>query len=145
MNVYNNNNYNEFLELFAKIAKQWGIGETAGRVWGLLLIMSKPLTQEEIVNKIHYSRGLVSRALKKLRELRLIGYTKKGREFYYYSTTSFVNGFNRIVQYFIVKDLNPVLKKLRKIGEHNKSTTLSRLFKEYKSFKDYISRLTGRR
>ncbi len=141
MNAYNN--YNDFLEFFAKVTKQWGIGETTGRVWGLLLMMSKPLSQEEIVNTLHYSRGLVSRALKKLRELKLIDYKKEGKQFYYYSTTNFVNGFNKIVQYFIVNNLNPLLEKLDL--EHKKSPTLSRLLKECKSFKSHIYKIIRRR
>ena len=58
----------EVLDSLAKIGKQWGIGESVGRVWGFLLFKSCPVTQREIEEGTGYSRGLVSRSLGKLKK-----------------------------------------------------------------------------
>ena len=57
----------EVLDSLAKIGKQWGLGESVGRVWGFLLFKSCPVTQREIQEGMGYSRGLISRCLRHLK------------------------------------------------------------------------------
>ena len=58
----------EFNHRLGKVGKQWGLGESAGKIWGTLLLIGRPLTQNEIAEHYGSSPGLVSGNLNVLRE-----------------------------------------------------------------------------
>lgn len=94
------------------MSKQWGLGKPVGKIWGFLLFNSIPLTQKEIGDGVNYSRGLVSRSLKQLKELDMLSETRKGKEFYYSTNTSLIKGFDNVVKNFLEKEIRPVIKYL---------------------------------
>ena len=107
-------NTKKILSSFGRISKQWGLGESVGRVWGFLLFKSVPITQKEIEKGVEYSRGLVSRSLKKLKELDIIFATKKGKEFYYSTNASLIKGFNKVTKNFLETEIKPLTESLSK-------------------------------
>jgi len=124
------------LSSFGKISKQWGLGESVGKVWGFLLFKSIPITQKEIEKGTNYSRGLVSRSLKKLKNLDIISVTKKGKEFYYSTNASLIKGFNKITKKFLREEIKPLTeslsKNLEKIEEPTIKKNIHRMINEYK-------------
>jgi len=71
----------KFIGQIALIGKHWGLGEPAGRVWGLMLFEKNPLSQREISKECNYSLSLVSPSLTILENWGLIGVVeKRGRE-----------------------------------------------------------------
>ena len=132
----NNINIQKILSSFGKISKQWGLGESVGRVWGFLLFKSVPITQKEIEKGTNYSRGLVSRSLKKLKELDIIFVTKKGKEFYYSTNASLIKGFNKITKNFLKTEVKPLIESLSKNLNEVKDVTIKknihRMINEYK-------------
>ena len=126
----------KILSSLGKISKQWGLGESVGKVWGFLLFKSMPVTQKEIEKGTNYSRGLVSRSLKKLKELDMIFITKKGKEFYYSTNASLIKGFNKIVKNFLKTEIKPLIeslsKNLNKIKDVDIKKNIRRIINEYK-------------
>jgi len=134
-----NTNTKKILTLSGRIAKQWGLGEPIGKVWGFLLFESIPITQKEIEEGIDYSRGLISRSLKKLKELDLILIDKKGNEFYYSTNSSLIKGFNKIIKSFMEAEVYPLIKtmseNLNEIEDETVKKNIRRMIKEYKQLK----------
>ena len=104
----------KILSSFGRISKQWGLGESVGKVWGFLLFKAVPITQKEIEKGTKYSRGLVSRSLKKLKELDIVSTTKKGSEFYYSTNASLIKGFNKVTKNFLEIEVKPLIEYLSK-------------------------------
>ena len=129
-------NTRKILSSFGRISKQWGLGEPVGRVWGFLLFKSIPVTQKEVEKGTNYSRGLVSRSLKKLKELDIIFITKKGKEFYYSTNASLIKGFNKVTKNFLETEIKPLIESLSKNLNEVKDVTVKknirRMINEYK-------------
>jgi len=102
----------EVLDSLAKIGKQWGIGESVGRVWGFLLFKSCPVTQREIEEGTGYSRGLVSRSLGKLKKGPMIRVEREGREIRYSVNTSLTNSFGELLKRFLAENIKPIIELL---------------------------------
>ena len=126
----------KILSSFGKISKQWGLGESVGKVWGFLLFKSKPITQKEIEKGTNYSRGLVSRSLKKLKEFNMVFAIKKGKEFYYSTNASLINGFNKVIKNFLETEIKPLIeslsKNLNKIEDVTVKKNIRRMINEYR-------------
>jgi DNA-binding transcriptional regulator GbsR (MarR family) len=126
----------KILSSFGRISKQWGLGESIGRVWGFLLFKSVPITQKEIEEGTNYSRGLVSRSLKKLKDLNIVSVTKKGNEFYYSTDASLIKGFNKVTKNFLETEIKPVIEHLSKNSNKIKDKTvkknIQKIINEYK-------------
>ena len=132
-------NSNNMLSSFAKISKQWGLSEPVGRVWGFLLFSSKEVNQEQIEAGTEYSRGLVSRALTKLKELKMINIIRKGKVYFYSANTSLIRGFDNIITNFLENELESTIqtlsKNVTKINEKVVRQQVQRIIKEYKKLK----------
>ncbi len=114
------------LRSFGKIFKQWGLEEPSGKVLGFLLFKSAPVTQREIEEGTSYSRGLVSRSLKKLRKLGLVLVTKKGKEFYYSTNVSMTDLFDKLTKRFLETEIKPILTGLSESLNCIRDTTVKR-------------------
>ena len=129
-------NTKKILSSFGRISKQWGLGEPVGRVWGFLLFKSIPVTQKEVEKGTNYSRGLVSRSLKKLKEFNMIFTIKKGKEFYYSTNASLINGFNKMIKNFLEVEVKPLIESLsknfKKIEDITVKKNIRRTINEYK-------------
>ena len=103
----------EFLNKVSKIGKQWGLGASAGRVWGVLLFNSNPLTQKEIAKQSSYSPGLVSQSLKVLEQMSMLSVVgNKGKERLYGAAVSFIDSFDKVLRNFVEQDVAPIIQVL---------------------------------
>jgi len=129
----------EVLDSLAKIGKQWGIGESVGRVLGFLLFKSCPVTQREIEEGTGYSRGLVSRSLGKLKKGPMIRVERKGREIRYSINTSLTESFGDLLKRFLADDIKPMIELLSasrdKIGDAKVKETFTAMLHEYRKLK----------
>jgi len=118
------------------MGKQWDLGESVGRVWGFLLFKSCPVTQREIEEGTGYSRGLVSRSLKRLELGPMIEVTREGREILYFANTSLTDGFGELMKHFLTDRIKPMIEllsgNLDKIGDAKVRETFLALINEYK-------------
>lgn len=127
----------EFIHRVGKIGKQWGLGEPAGRVWGILLFNKKPLTQKEIASQCRYSLGLVSPSLTILENLGMISIImKRGKVKLYGAVASFMESFEKLVRNFMEQDVRPLIflleSNLEKIKDKEVKARLEFLIKDYK-------------
>jgi len=129
----------EVLDSLAKIGKQWGIGESVGRVWGFLLFKSCPVTQREIEEGTGYSRGLVSRSLGKLKKGPMIRVERKGREIRYSVNTSLTDSFGDLLKRFLAENIKPTIELLSasrdKIGDAKVKENFTVMLHEYRKLK----------
>ena len=128
---------NEFTYRVGKIGKQWGIGEPAGRVWGVLLFNTKPLTQKEIAKQCDYSLGLVSQSLKILEHLgMIITLGRKGRQKLYNVVVSFIDSFEKLLHNFMETEIQPIItlldSNMEEIKEKEVRNRMNILVKDYK-------------
>jgi len=129
----------EVLDSLAKIGKQWGIGESVGRVLGFLLFKSCPVTQREIEEGTGYSRGLVSRSLGKLKKGPMIRVEREGREIRYSINTSLTESFGDLLKRFLAENIKPTIEllstSLDKIGDAKVKETFTAMLHEYRKLK----------
>jgi len=128
---------NEFTYRVARIGKQWGLGEPAGRVWGILLFNAKPLTQKEIAKQCNYSLGLVSQSLKILEHLGMITTIgRRERKKLYTATVSFIDSFEKLLYNFMKTEIRPIIRLLssniEKVKDEEIRNRLDALMKDYK-------------
>jgi DNA-binding transcriptional regulator GbsR (MarR family) len=71
------------LDAAAKAGKMLGVGESVGRIWGFMLLKSRPVTQTEIEAATGYSRGLISQCLQGMEARTVINVERAGREKHY--------------------------------------------------------------
>ncbi len=125
--------FNVFITRTGNIAKQWGLGEPAGRVWATLLFAEKPLSQKEIAEKTGYSLSLVSPSLKILEGLNMVRKKRgDGKEKLYELTASFIETFHLMIRRFLEVEIKPLVEMLNEHIETDKSNKkLVQLSKEY--------------
>ena len=128
-----------FLPYFGKISKQWGLGESVGKVWGYLLFNSEPISQENIEKYVGYSRGLISRSLKELKKLEAIEILRRGQTLYYSTQYSLINGFNKMIEIFIERDVKPLIeqfsKNLKDVKDVNVRKKVKKISEEFKKLR----------
>ncbi len=135
----------DFINHVALIGKRWGLGEPAGKVWGLLLFEESPLPQREIAEKCNYSLSLVSPSLTILQKLGLIGVVeKRGREKLYNAKTSFLEAFEKLFKNFMEMDIEPIIATLSNAEGKEGRKRIQTLINEYKKmllFSQFFSAL----
>lgn len=132
----NNGFKREFIQRTGKIAKQWGIGESAGKIWGLLLLENKSLTQKEIARHLNCSLSLISPGLALMEKLGIISIVgKNGRENQYGAVVSFIDTFEKVMINWVDVEVKPLINLLESNIENADERTgqrLKELLKEYR-------------
>ncbi len=134
---------NEFIYRVGKIGKQWGMGEPAGKVWGVLLFNKMPLTQKEIANQCRYSIGLVSRSINLLENLGMItDVGKKEKEKLYNATITAIDFFGKLMQNFMEQNIRPIISLLELSLEKEKDNAIKSrmnvLIKDYSTINSML-------
>jgi len=126
----------EFIQRTGKIAKQWGIGEPVGKIWGLLLLENKSLTQKEIAKHLRCSLSLISPSLTVMQQLGMISVVgKNGREKQYGAVVSFIDTFENVMKNWVDVEVKPLINLLESSMENADEKTKKRmdeLLDEYK-------------
>ncbi|MBC7114343.1 MAG: MarR family transcriptional regulator [Archaeoglobi archaeon] len=123
----------------SRISKKWGFGAPLGRILGLMLIESRPMTQSEIKRGSGYSKGLVSRTLAKMRELGMVEVERNGRELIYSLRFSLPSILSLMVERFLEEDIRPILENLSEIEwDGDRRRKLERMLKEYSALSTAI-------
>jgi DNA-binding transcriptional regulator GbsR (MarR family) len=71
------------LDAAGKTGKLLGVGESVGRIWGFMLLKSRPVIQKEIEAATGYSRGMISQCLQGMERRTVINVERTGREKHY--------------------------------------------------------------
>jgi DNA-binding transcriptional regulator GbsR (MarR family) len=109
----NNNFKREFIQRTGKIAKQWGLGEPVGKIWGILLLENRSLTQKEIAKHLDCSLSLISPSLTVMQKLGMISVIgKNGREKQYGAVVSFIDTFENVMKNWVDVEVKPLINLL---------------------------------
>jgi len=85
------------LDAAGKTGKLLGVGESVGRIWGFLLLKSRPVTQKEIEAATGYSRGLISQCLQGMEARTVINVERAGREKHYSINPALATSYGEFV------------------------------------------------
>lgn len=111
---------NKFIDTWGQMASSWGISKTMAQIHGLLLISTKPLNTDQLMDNLDISRGNVHCNLAELQEWELIRKSKMEgcRKDYYEAEKDIWTVFTKIVKQRKKRELEPiinVLDELRKL------------------------------
>ena len=133
----------EFVNRVGRLSRQLDIGESAGRIWGILLVRNKPLTQQEIVKESVYSLSLVSPLLHSLQRFGMVSIAgKQGKKRLYSPTISFIEFFEHAMRELMERDVKPMVEllssNLADVKEQDIKQRFKRLISEYQGTKESL-------
>ena len=101
----------KFLETWGHMGSSWGINKTMAQIHGLLLISTKPLNTDQIMEQLDISRGNVHTNLSELQEWELVRKSKiEGcRKDYYEAEKDIWTVFTKIIKQRKKKELEPII------------------------------------
>lgn len=108
----------EFIQSWGILGSQWGINRTMAQVHALLLISSKPLSTDEVMEQLSISRGNANMNIRELMNWELVEKTiiAGDRKEYFSAEKDIWKVATRIMYQRKKKELDPMLKILEKIG-----------------------------
>ena len=133
----------DFVQWIGRMMRLFGLEESVGVVWGLILLKGKPVTQKEIVKETKYSTSLVSVNLSKLERLGFItSIGRKGRCKLYRSSKSFLDGLKnylkRITDIEITNAISHLSKDITKIDDEVVRENAEKIIKEYEKLRIFL-------
>lgn len=128
--------YNEarhkFIQSWGTLGSSWGISKTMAQVHAVMLLSSKPLNQDEIMDSLQISRGNASMSLKSLMEWGLIykEFIPGERKEYYIAEKDAWRIATQVAQERSKRELLPVIHMLDQIKEIKDPTAMKSDVKE---------------
>ncbi len=136
--------YNEarhkFIQSWGTLGSSWGISKTMAQVHAVLLLSSKPLNQDEIMDLLQISRGNASMSLKSLMDWGLIykEFIPGERKEFYLAEKDAWRIATQVAQERSKRELMPVIHMLDQIKEVNDSTATKSDLRELKTVTEDI-------
>lgn len=108
----------EFIHSWGILGSQWGINRTMAQVHALLLVSSKPLSTDEIMDELSISRGNANMNIRELMNWELVSKViiAGDRKEYFAAEKDIWKVATRIMYQRKKRELDPMLKTLDKIG-----------------------------
>ncbi len=109
----------EFIALWRGMSTLWGVTPTMAEIHGLLFITGGVLSMDDIMARLHISRGAVSMNLTKLLEWGLVRrvHRRGDRKEYYESLSDVWEIFTLVAAQRKRREIDPMLATLRQCGE----------------------------
>lgn len=107
----------EAIEMFINFLKLIGLPKSVGEIYGLLFVSTKPLTMEDLMDRLKISLGAASQGLKLLRSVGAVKvvYTPGERKDHYVADLE----LSKFATAFIKEELNPrmdrALERIRRM------------------------------
>ncbi len=118
-----------FIEIWGKMASDWGVPPTMARIHALLLVSSKPLTADDIRNQLGISVGSVNTSLHQLVDWPLVHKTGVRPE-YFEAEKDMWQVVRQIILHRKKKELDPVIAELRQLRNIQPRCKESEAFKK---------------
>lgn len=130
----------KFISSWGDLATQWGITKTMGQIHALLMLSSKAMNADMIMDELQISGGNANMNIRALLEWELL--QKKtvigDRKDYFVAEKDFWIIFKKIVEHRKKKELDPLISLLEEISEVgpncNESKEFCKVVKELKLF-----------
>ncbi|HNP21422.1 MAG TPA: transcriptional regulator [Panacibacter sp.] len=109
----------QFIHSWGVLGSQWGINRTMAQVHSLLLVASKPLSTDEVMEELSISRGNANMNLRDLMEWGLIDKViiPGDRKEYFSAEKDIWKVATRIMYQRKKRELDPMLKVLNQISD----------------------------
>ena len=109
----------KFIQEWGTLCSNWGVNKTMGQIHAVMLVSSKDLCADEIMEQLQISRGNANMNLRALVEWRLIEKRHKpgDRKDYYEAQKDFNEVFRLIVENRKKKEFDPLLKLVDELSE----------------------------
>ena len=129
----------EFLDLLSSLTYSLGLGEATGKIWGVLALTGRPLTQAEIARLTGYSVPIVSVTISILEGWGFVTRRgKRGRSRLYVASCTLLDVLENFLTTLLERRLTPLAKFLREnLGAFKPEyrENAARLLKEYEKVK----------
>ena len=104
-----------FVLHFGEMGSRWGINRTVGQIYALLFISARPLTADEITDRLGVSRSNVSMGLKELSSWRLVRLSHQpgDRRDFYSAPEDVWQIFKTLAEERQRREVDPTLSMLR--------------------------------
>ena len=108
-----------FIDQWGAMASVWGVPRSMSQVYALLLIQSKPLNTDDMMEALSVSRGNISMTMKDLMEWGLVYKVFKpgDRKDYYEAEKDMWIALRRIVEERKRKELDPMMRQLERLSQ----------------------------
>lgn len=109
----------QFIHSWGVLGSQWGINRTMAQVHSLLLVASKPLSTDEIMEELSISRGNANMNIRDLMEWNLVDkvIVPGERKEYFTAEKDIWKVATRIMYQRKKRELDPMLKVLNQLSE----------------------------
>jgi len=133
----------EFLNMLSSLTYSIGLGEAAGKVWGVLALVGRPLSQAEIASMTGYSVPVVNTTLSALENWGFVVRAgKRGRTKLYKASSTFVDMLENFLKNLLERRVSAIASFLRENIDSFKPEyreSALRLLKEYEKAKLLIT------
>lgn len=105
----------QFVLEWGRMSSSWGINRTMAQIHALLLITGRPHTMDEIIKRLHISRGNASMNLRDLTDWGIIHRTRKpgDRKDMYHAGDDVLQMFVRVVRERKRREIDPTVAAIR--------------------------------
>jgi len=109
-----------FVSFWGNMASNWGINRTMAEVYALLYCVGRPLTTDEIMERLQISRGSANMNLRALVDWQLAERTRPSdsRKDHYAAETDVWRATARIIEERERREVRPVREQLQSVADH---------------------------
>lgn len=106
---------NQFVIEWGRMSSSWGINRTMAQIHALLLVTGQPHSVDEIIDRLHISRGNASMTLRDLVDWGVIKRLRKpgDRKDIYQSDSDILHMFARVVRERKRREIDPTISAIR--------------------------------
>lgn len=108
----------KFIQTWGSLGTLWGINKAMAQIHALLLISPEPLSMEDVMEKLHISRGNTSMNLRQLIDWGIVFKTSKaGERKEYFTSEKDINELaKQIARERSRREIQPTLKVLKEVS-----------------------------
>ncbi|AUC83897.1 transcriptional regulator [Polaribacter sp. ALD11] len=123
---------NKYIQTWGSLATSWGINKTMAQVHALLLVSTKPLSAEEIMDTLQISRGNVNMNVRALIDWGIVSkeFVVGERKEFFIADKDIWELFKQITKERKKREIEPVLKVLEDLQKVDDSTEDGMQFKK---------------
>lgn len=123
---------NKYIQTWGSLATSWGINKTMAQVHALLLVSTKPLSAEDIMETLQISRGNVNMNVRALIDWGIVSkeFVVGERKEFFVADKDIWELFKQITKERKKREIEPVLKVLEDLQEVDDSSEEGMQFKK---------------